>query len=93
MQPKSRQATCWVLQDNRRLGEEIRQARALCDEQNDIATAALLENWTDEAEDHALFSYEGGRTGKPPDCGAAADRGRKPRCEDSRLPKEFCRRS
>ena len=53
MQPKSRQATCWVLQDNRRLGEEIRQARALCDEQNDIATAALLENWTDEAEDHA----------------------------------------
>jgi starvation-inducible DNA-binding protein len=52
-----------LLQDNRRLGEEIRQAHALCDEQNDVATASLLENWTDEAEGHAWFLYEAGRTG------------------------------
>jgi starvation-inducible DNA-binding protein len=52
-----------LLKDNRRFGEEIRQAHALCDEQSDIATASLLENWTDEAEDHAWFFYEGGRRG------------------------------
>jgi starvation-inducible DNA-binding protein len=52
-----------LLQDNRRLGKEIRQAHALCDEQNDVATAGLLENWTDEAEGHAWFLCEAGRTG------------------------------
>jgi starvation-inducible DNA-binding protein len=52
-----------LLQDNRRLAEEMRQAHALCDEQNDVATASLLENWIDEAEGRAWFLYEAGRPG------------------------------
>jgi starvation-inducible DNA-binding protein len=52
-----------LLQDNRRLAEEMRQAHALCDEQNDVATASLLENWIDEAEGRAWFLYEASRPG------------------------------
>jgi starvation-inducible DNA-binding protein len=82
-----------LLHDNRRLAEEMREAHALCDEQRDVATASLLENWIDEAEGHAWFLYEAGRPlaarlrALPPI--AAGNR----RGEDSRLPKEFCRRS
>jgi starvation-inducible DNA-binding protein len=34
----------------------------LCDEDNDIATASLLENWIDEAEERIWFLYESTRT-------------------------------
>ncbi len=52
-----------LLRDNQRLAGEMRQAHALCDDEGDVATASLLENWIDEAEGRAWFLYEAGQPG------------------------------
>ena len=39
--------------DNRQLAANAREAHALCDERNDVASASLIENWIDEAERRA----------------------------------------
>jgi DNA-binding ferritin-like protein len=58
----SRDMLAELLRDTRLLVEEMRQAHALCDERNDVATASLLENWIDEAEGRAWFLCEAGRS-------------------------------
>jgi starvation-inducible DNA-binding protein len=49
--------------DNVQLVERIRDAHALCDEHGDIASAGLLQTWSDEAEQRAWFLAEAGRGG------------------------------
>ncbi|MGN6235022.1 Dps family protein, partial [Dyella sp.] len=50
-------------EDNLRLIDSMRSTHALCDEYNDVASASLLENWIDEAEQRVWFLFESGRTG------------------------------
>jgi starvation-inducible DNA-binding protein len=50
-----------LCEDNQRLCEWLRVLHGLCDEHRDIATASLLENWLDEAEQRAWFLFETGR--------------------------------
>jgi starvation-inducible DNA-binding protein len=49
-------------EDNRALLASIRQAHDLCDEENDVATASLLEVWIDETERRIWFLFETART-------------------------------
>ena len=44
--------------DNRQLCTSMRTLHELCDEHNDVATASLIENWIDEAEQRVWFLYE-----------------------------------
>ena len=48
-------------EDNRAILASMRQAHDLCDEENDVATASLLEPWIDEAERRIWFLFETGR--------------------------------
>jgi starvation-inducible DNA-binding protein len=47
--------------DNEQLTRSLRATHALCDEEGDVATASLIENWIDEAERRIWFLYEAGR--------------------------------
>jgi starvation-inducible DNA-binding protein len=49
-------------EDNKQLVAAMRETHGLCDERGDIATASLLENWIDEAEQRTWFLFEAGRT-------------------------------
>jgi starvation-inducible DNA-binding protein len=51
--------------DNQALITSLRETHDLCDEQNDVATASLIENWIDQAERRVWFLYETGRRGDP----------------------------
>lgn len=51
--------------DNQALIAALRETHDLCDEQNDVATASLLENWIDEAERRVWFLYRSSRRGDP----------------------------
>jgi starvation-inducible DNA-binding protein len=48
-------------EDNRTLIASMISAHDLCDEVNDVATASLLENWIDEAEQRVWFLFEASR--------------------------------
>ena len=50
-----------LLHDNRLIVGEMRHAHALCDGQDDVSSASLLENWIDEAEGRAWFLDETAR--------------------------------
>ena len=43
----------------------MREAHELCDEENDVATASLLENWIDQTERRVWFLFETSRRGDP----------------------------
>ncbi|NPT40198.1 DNA starvation/stationary phase protection protein [Paraburkholderia sp. 1N] len=47
--------------DNLALAGYMRETHSLCDEYGDVATASLLENWIDEAEQRVWFLFESGR--------------------------------
>lgn len=49
--------------DNRTMITALREAHGVCDEEGDIATASLIENWIDEAERRAWFLFEASRKG------------------------------
>ncbi len=49
-------------EDNRSILSSMREAHDLCDEENDVATASLLENWIDETERRIWFLFEVTRT-------------------------------
>jgi starvation-inducible DNA-binding protein len=51
--------------DNQALVSAVRETHELCDEENDVATASLLENWIDQAERRVWFLFETGRRGDP----------------------------
>ena len=48
--------------DNKDLVVRMKETHDLCDEHGDVATASLLENWIDEAEQRLWFLFEAGRT-------------------------------
>jgi starvation-inducible DNA-binding protein len=50
-----------LLEDNRQMAISLRGVHALCDEGGDIASASLIEIWTDEAERRAWFLLETAR--------------------------------
>ena len=51
--------------DNQALIAALRQTHEVCDEENDVATASLIENWIDQAERRVWFLYETARRGAP----------------------------
>ncbi len=44
--------------DNQQLTRELRSTHELCEKQNDVATASLIENWIDETERRTWFLSE-----------------------------------
>jgi len=52
--------------DNMQLVAHMREAHGVCDEHGDVATASLLENWIDEAEQRVWFLFEASRRGEEP---------------------------
>jgi starvation-inducible DNA-binding protein len=48
--------------DNKQLVSEMRRTHELCEQNNDVATASLIEVWIDETERRAWFLYESTRT-------------------------------
>ena len=51
--------------DNQRLSSSMLEVHGLCDEDNDVATASLLEVWIDETQRRVWFLFEAGRTEHP----------------------------
>jgi starvation-inducible DNA-binding protein len=49
--------------DNKALSGRLREAHAVCDELNDVATASLIEVWIDETERRTWFLFETSRRG------------------------------
>jgi starvation-inducible DNA-binding protein len=49
-------------EDNKQLTAAMRETHWLCDEHGDVATASLLENWIDEAEQRVWFLFEATRS-------------------------------
>lgn len=47
--------------DNKQLAANMRELHGLCDAHGDVATASLIENWIDEAEQRVWFLFEAGR--------------------------------
>src|SRR5947199_6159094 len=52
--------------DNKQLTAHLRETHGLCDEEEDVATASLLETWIDEAERRTWFLFEAARRGETP---------------------------
>ncbi|TPL43577.1 DNA starvation/stationary phase protection protein [Mesorhizobium sp. B2-4-6] len=52
------QALAELREDNGTLAARMRAMHDLCDEYGDVATASLLENWIDEAEQRVWFLFE-----------------------------------
>jgi starvation-inducible DNA-binding protein len=52
-------------EDNKEMAARLREAHGVCDEHGDIATASLIETWTDEAERRTWFLFEMARAGTP----------------------------
>lgn len=47
--------------DNQQLASYLRETHGLCDEYGDVASASLLENWIDEAEQRVWYLFEASR--------------------------------
>ena len=47
--------------DNLQLVRSLRETHNLCEEVGDVASASLLENWIDQAEQRTWFLFEAGR--------------------------------
>jgi starvation-inducible DNA-binding protein len=47
-----------LLLDNQELTKYLRSTHEICDRNNDVATASLIENWIDETERRSWFLYE-----------------------------------
>jgi starvation-inducible DNA-binding protein len=48
-------------EDNQQFAKRMREAHAVCDEYDDVATASFLEVWIDEAERRNWFLFEATR--------------------------------
>jgi starvation-inducible DNA-binding protein len=44
--------------------ESLREAHAICDEHEDVATVSFIENWIDEAERRTWFLFVATRVRK-----------------------------
>ncbi|MEQ1696329.1 MAG: DNA starvation/stationary phase protection protein [Hyphomicrobiaceae bacterium] len=54
-----------LIADNKAMAESMRKAHALCDENDDVATASLLEVYIDETERRTWFLFEASRPAGP----------------------------
>ncbi|MGH8169787.1 MAG: Dps family protein [Steroidobacteraceae bacterium] len=45
-------------EDNKQLAAYMRELHGVCDEEGDVATTSLLENWIDETERRVWFLFE-----------------------------------
>jgi starvation-inducible DNA-binding protein len=52
--------------DNKQFAAHLREAHDVCDENGDVASTSLIENWIDEAERRTWFLYESSRRGDEP---------------------------
>jgi starvation-inducible DNA-binding protein len=52
-----------LVEDNKTLAARLREAHGVCDDQEDIATASLIEVWIDETERRTWFLFEAARHG------------------------------
>src|SRR5262247_2582120 len=50
--------------DNKQLAASLREAHAICDKHDDVASASLVENWIDEAERRTWFLFEATRVAR-----------------------------
>ena len=50
-------------EDNKTLAARLREVHDVCDENSDIASASLIENWIDETERRVWFLFEASRRG------------------------------
>src|SRR5262249_12645516 len=50
--------------DNKQLAASLREAHAICDEHDDVASASLIENSIDEAERRTWFLFEATRVAR-----------------------------
>ena len=50
-----------LCEDNKNMAAAMREAKELCDDHRDFATAALLEVWIDETERRTWFLFEASR--------------------------------
>ena len=53
-------------EDNKHLARQLRDVHEVCDKNDDVASASLLENWIDETERRTWFLFE---TSRGPDAG------------------------
>lgn len=56
---------CELLEDNKAMAEAMRGAHKLCEDNEDIATASLLETYVDETEKRTWFLFEAARGASP----------------------------
>jgi starvation-inducible DNA-binding protein len=52
---------CELLEDNKSMAESMRSAHKVCDDNEDVATASLLETFLDETEKRTWFLFEAAR--------------------------------
>ena len=52
--------------DNQQLLTRLRELHVLCDDQGDVASTSLIENWVDETERRIWFLFEASRKGDAP---------------------------
>ncbi|MEP6811222.1 MAG: DNA starvation/stationary phase protection protein [Chthoniobacterales bacterium] len=52
-------------EDNLTLVRRLREAHGICDDNEDVASASLIENWVDESERRVWFLFESCRAGTP----------------------------
>jgi starvation-inducible DNA-binding protein len=52
-------------EDNKALAASMLAVHGVCDEENDVATASMLEVWIDEAQRRTWFLFEASRTAVP----------------------------
>jgi len=52
--------------DNKQLVTRMRETHGVCDEHGDVASASLLENWIDEAEQRVWYLFEANRRDDAP---------------------------
>jgi len=50
-------------EDNKALLTRLRELHDLCDEENDMGSSSLLDNWIDQTERRIWFLFESGRRG------------------------------
>ena len=53
-----------LMEDNKSMAAHMREAHEVCDDNKDVATASLLENFIDETERRTWFLYETAQGGE-----------------------------
>lgn len=51
-----------LMNDNKKVAEAMRKAHEVCDDNDDPASASLIENWLDQTEKRTWFLFEASRS-------------------------------